>query len=290
MSNILVTGATGPLGLAVTNTLLEHLPASEIRILVRNTTKPTPANVEKAIGDYDDYNSLLQALKGISRLFLVSGSDVEKRRDQQLNVIKAAIESGVKYIVYVSLQRKNDSLSSKVADKTIAHLDTEKAIFESGIAYTILKYALYAEMIPIFAGEQLLDTRTIFLPAGQGRAAYALRNELGEAGAKVLLDKSGRYTNRVITLSGPEAVSWQGIANMLSEIKQQPFTYVSPTPEAFINTLTQSGAPAWLGPALASMQQAVAEGEYSEVTPDLENILGRKPTSVYDYLKSIFGK
>jgi NAD(P)H dehydrogenase (quinone) len=76
---------------------------------------------------------------------------------------------------------------------------------------------------------------------------------------------------------------------MMSEISGQQFHYVSPTAAAFIDTLTKAGAPAWLGPAMAGMQQAVARGEYSNVTPDLELILGRKPVPVYTYLQSFFG-
>src|SRR3954466_10336538 len=106
---ILVTGATGPLGTAVTENLLKD--SQELRILVRDTAKVKLKGVQIAVGDYDDDASLLAAMQGIDKVFLVSGNDIEKRGKQHANVIQAALTAGVKHIVYVSLQRKDDSSS-----------------------------------------------------------------------------------------------------------------------------------------------------------------------------------
>jgi NAD(P)H dehydrogenase (quinone) len=282
---ILVTGATGPLGAAVTENLIKG--SQEVRILVRDAAKVKSTGAQIAVGDYDDYASLLAAMQGIDKVFLVSGNDIENRGRQHANVIKAAVAAGVKRIVYVSLQRKDDSATSFVADKTIAHLETEKLLKTSGIIYTILQFALYADMIPIFAGEQVLQTKTIYLPAGGGRAAYALRTDLGEAGAKVIADDSGKYDNKVIELSGPAAVSWKEIAEIMSDVSGQTITYVSPSAEEFVSTLLKAGAPEWFPSAMAGMQQAVEQGEYEHVTDDLEEILGRKPVTVAEYLSNL---
>jgi NAD(P)H dehydrogenase (quinone) len=293
MNKILVTGATGPLGAAVTQTLLKSKHAGDIRILVRDAAKAAEfkaQGVDVVTGDYDDEQSLVDALTGIDQLFLVSGNDIEKRARQHGNVIGAAGKNKVKKIVYVSLQRKDDGLEGPVADKTAAHLDTERIIRESGMTYTILQVGLYSEMISIFAGQQLLDTKTIYLPAGDGKAAYALRAELGEAGAIIAMDETGQYDNKVLEITGPEALSWQDIAEILTEIRGEKFTYVSPPVEEFIETFKKAGAPEWLGPAMAGMQQAVAQDEYGRVSPLLENLLGRKPQTVDAYLRSVYSK
>jgi NAD(P)H dehydrogenase (quinone) len=283
---ILVTGATGPLGASVTAHLLKS--TQDVRMLVRNAEKAKPAGAEVALGDYDDYASLIAAMQGVDKLFLVSGNDIDKRAQQHSNVIKAAKEAGVKRIVYVSLQRKDASATSPVADKTIAHLETEQLLQTTGITYTVLQYALYAEMIPVFAGDQVMNTKMIYLPAGEGNAAYAVRADLGEAGANVILDDSGKYDNKFIELSGPAAVSWKEIAEIISGITGQTITYVSPSVEEFKATLLKAGAPEWLPGALAGMQKAVEQGEYERVTDDLEKILGRKPLTVAEYLQSVY--
>jgi NAD(P)H dehydrogenase (quinone) len=272
MGKILVTGATGPLGAGV----IKHLSGADVRSLVR---KPTAGLPDPVVGDYDDYASLLRAMEGVASVFLVSGNDIANRGRQHLNVIKAAVASGVKHIVYTSLQRKDESPSSPVADKTIAHLETEAALLASGLSYTILRYALYAEIIPIFAGP-VLETRTICLRAGDGKVAYALRDDLAEAGAKVLLDRS--YDNQILEITGPVALSWREIAAMISP----EISYVSPSVADF--KAASAGLPAVVVEAIAGMQQAVAAGEYEHVTTLLEEILGRKPGTVAEYLHTVY--
>lgn len=187
MKTILVTGATGPLGKSIANTLLEMIKAASVRVLVRDESKAETfkeKGIGIAIGDYNDYPSLVQATKDINTIILVSGNDLEHRANQHLNVIHAAKENGVEKIIYYSLLRKEDREDGGLmGNKTIAHMITEKALIASGITYVILQVSLYADMIPLYAGEQVKETKTIFLPAEEGKVSYALRSELGGGGS-----------------------------------------------------------------------------------------------------------
>lgn len=75
---ILVTGATGHLGKATINSLLEHgTDAKDIATLVRDDTKGTAFKsngIEVRIGDYEDYESLISAFQGVDKLLLISSS------------------------------------------------------------------------------------------------------------------------------------------------------------------------------------------------------------------------
>jgi len=113
---------------------------------------------------------------------------------------------------------------------------------------------------------------------------------LGEAGAIIALDETGKYDNKFIELTGPEAISWTNIADIISAITGENYRYVSPEVPEFLETMKTNGTPAWMGPALKEMQQAVAHGEFTKVTDDLESILGRKPETVMNFLKSVYGK
>jgi NAD(P)H dehydrogenase (quinone) len=285
MGKILVTGSTGGLGSA-TIQFLNSL--QEVVAFARDAPK-VKQDVEIRTGDYDDEESLLKAMDGIDKLFLISGSDLEKRSVQQQRVIKAALQCGVKHIVYTSLIHQNDTPDSPVYDKTIAHLKTEALLKSSGIDYTILLNTLYAEIIPVFAGPALLETKTIFLPAGEGKVAYAWREDLAEASAHILADTTGRYLNQSITLTGAELVSWSDIASMIGAITHTDIQYVSPAVEAFKQVLIPSGLPLTLIDAIAGMQVAVSEGEYAVKNSVLEDILGRTPRSVRDFLEVVYG-
>jgi NAD(P)H dehydrogenase (quinone) len=293
MSKILVTGATGHLGKAVTESLLQKTDAANISILVRDAGKAEAfkaQGVDVRVADYNDYDSLLAAFKGIDKLYMVSGNDLANRIQQQDNVVLAAKQAGVKHVVYTSYQRKNETATSPINFVAEGHLNTEHKLKESGLSYTLLQHDIYADMIPIFAGEHLLENKTIYLPAGDGKIAYALRTDFAEAGANVLLDDAGKYINQSIELGGSEALNWQQIAGIISDITGESIAYVSPSNEEFNTTLTKAGVPAEYIGLFSGFSNAAKEGEFENVSGNLEKILGRKPVTVPEYLKSVYGK
>jgi NAD(P)H dehydrogenase (quinone) len=293
MSHILVTGATGHLGKAVTESLLKKTAASNIHVLVRDAAKAAAfkeQGITIHVGDYSDYTSLVSAFKGIDKVYMVSGNDIANRGQQHDNVVNAAKEAGVKQVVYTSFQRKNETDTNPIAFVANSHLSTEAKLKASGLNYTLLQHGIYADMIPIFAGEHLLDTKTIYLPAGDGKTAYALRTDQAEAGANVLLDESGKYINKLFELAGSEAVSWAQIADIISNITGVKINYVAASVAEFEDTLTKAGVPAEYIGLFAGFSQANAQGEFENVTNELETILGRKPVSVAAYLQSVYKK
>ncbi|WP_300664830.1 NAD(P)H-binding protein, partial [Fluviicola sp.] len=90
---ILITGATGNLGRATVDFLLKKVPANELAVLVRDENK-VPDLKEKGvtirIGDYHDKNSLIAALAGVDKVFLISSNDFNDRLGQHQRVIDAA--------------------------------------------------------------------------------------------------------------------------------------------------------------------------------------------------------
>jgi len=221
---------------------------------------------------------------------MVSGNDIANRIAQQDNMVNAAREAGVKHIVYTSFQRKNETATSPIAFVAAGHLNTERKLKESGLIYTILQHGVYADMIPIFAGEHLLENNTIYLPAGDGKTSYAARTDFAEAGANVLLDDTGKYNNKSILLTGSEAISWARIAEDIAVITNPPIVYISPTEEEFVGTLTKAGVPEEYIGLFAAFSKAIKEGEFTEVATNLEEILGRKPLTVAAFLKGVYGK
>jgi len=291
MSKILVTGATGHLGSALIDSLLQKTNAANVTILVRDAKKTAALKskgVNVAIGDYADYQSLIAAFQGIDKIYLVSGNDIANRGQQHVNIINAAKEARVKHIVYSSFQRNNESANSPIAFIANSHLSTEHALKSSGLVYTLLQHTLYADIIPVFAGEQLLQSKTIYLPAGAGKTAFAVRTDLAEAGANVLVDQTGKYNNLSIELTGPESVSWEQIANIISTATGENIVYVSPSVDDFTTALTNAKVPAEYIGMFAGFSQAIAEGEFERVNNELEKLLGRRPLTVASYLKSVY--
>lgn len=286
---ILVTGATGHLGKAVVTGLLGKINPSEIAVLVRQEAQAQhyrDLGVDARIGDYDHPDSLIKAFAGIDKLYFVSSSDLNKRLAQHINVVHAALEAGVRHVVYTSFQRVNETETSPIAELASSHLATEQLLRASGMTYTILQHGLYFETIPMFIGENILDTKTIFQPAGEGRSAYALRAEQAEAGVNILL--SPGHENKEYVLAGTSAFSYGDVAEAISTATKQPIGYYSPSVEEFTETLTKANVPAIYIGLFAGFSTAIKEGEFAKTTGDLEQILGRKPSTLKDFITSVY--
>lgn len=291
MNRILVTGATGHLGRLAIEALLKTPGNHSISALVRDAEKAADLKkngVELRTGNYDNAASLEAAFKGIDKLLFISASDLMTREKQHENVIEAAKKSGIKKILYTSFQRKNETETSPIAFVTRAHLLTEKWIKESGIDYTILANTLYTDMIPVFIGENVIENGTVFLPAGNGKTAYATRQDMAEAMAKILVSENHR--NSVLNFANTEAVSMEEIAGILSEIGDKEVNYVSPSKDEFTKQMKEWGAPDQGIQVVSAFSEAITQGEFEQTSSDLKNILGRQPQSVKEYLQTVYPK
>lgn len=290
-AKILVTGATGNFGKTTIDFLLKKgIAASNISALVRDETKAEELKAKGItikVGDYNDYASLLTAFQGVDKLLLVSGTDLENRGKQQLNVVKAAKEAGVKHILYTSFERKNESETSPIAFLAKSHIDTDNAIKASGMTYTIFKNNLYLEVLPMFFGEQVLQTG-IFFPAGDTGAAYVSRNDLAEAVANVLI--SDNNESKEYSMNNIENYSMEKSAAILSEITNTPVNYTSPSAEVYSDVLANAGVPSEYIGMFIGFGAAIQQGEFLTASTDLENLLGRKPISLEDFLKQVYTK
>lgn len=285
---ILITGATGHLGKAVINFLLQKgTPANEIIALVRDEAKATDLK-EKGItlrkGDYHNYASLAAAFKGVDKLLLVSSGDFNDRSGQHINVVNAAKEAGVKHILYTSVQSKEDKPSA-IPFVVQSHFDTENAMKNSGIPYTILRHTLYADVLPMFLGEKVAETG-VFIPAGNGKAPFATRLDMAEAAAAVLTTKG--HENKVYPITSTSVYSFKDIAVTLSELAGKNIPYIDADPEQYKEALTQAGVPQEYIGMMGGFAEAIRQGEFDEASEDLEKLLGRKPASLKEFLKTVY--
>lgn len=227
------------------------------------------------------------AFQGVDKLLLVSGTDIENRSKQQLNAVNAAKEAGVKHILYTSFERKNESETSPIAFLAKSHIDTDNAIKESGMTYSIFRNNLYLEVLPMFFGEQVLETG-IFFPAGETASAYVSRNDLAEAAANVLITEN--VESKEYAMNNVENYSLKNCADILSKITNTAVNYTSPSLEVYSDVLTKAGVPAMYVGMFAGFGAAIEQGEFTTNSTDLENLLGRKPVSLEDFLKQVYTK
>lgn len=290
MSKILVTGATGQLGSSLINKLLEKVSPGEITALVRDENKAEALKnkgVQIVVGNYADYASLVKAFKGIDKLYFISSSEMMNRIEQHKNVVQAAVEAKVGHIFYTSVQRKSEDGSSPSAIITNDHVKTDEIIKQSELTYTILRHGLYSDILPMFIGDKIIETGTIFLPAADGKAAFASRKDMAEAGA-ILLTTNG-HENKTYEISGVDSLSFHDIAGILSELSANSIQYISPSPEQYVDQLRSYDVPEQMIQGASNLCVGIAQAEFDFPSNDLQNILGRKLETVKEFLKVAYG-
>ena len=284
---ILVTGATGHLGTATIEHLLKNTTAGNIVAFARDEDKARhlkEKGVEVRLGNFDDTASLDKALAGIEKVLLISTAD-PNRFQQHKNVVDAAKKAGVKFIAYTSVPLK-DLNSAEAKPLLESHFQTEDYIKVSGLTYAFLRNNIYVDMVPIYAGEKVFETG-IYLPAGTGKLPFALRREMGEGAANLLL-QSDRHQNKTYDITNTELYSFEDVAKALSELSGKVITYTNADVDDFKKMLKERNVPAEFIFIFTAFLTDFKNHQYEKVTDDLEKLLGRKPATLKAALKELY--
>lgn len=285
-TKILITGATGHLGSAVIRQLLTKTTANRIVAFARDAGKAAAISakgVDVRLGDFDDTASLDTAMADIGRVLLIAGTDEENRVREHRNVVDAAQKAGVSCIAYTSRTLKNRSTMANILME--GHFQTEDYIRACGLNHVIFRNVLYMDAVPQFVGGNVFETG-IHLPVGQGRVPFALRSEMGEAIANALLERT--CDNRIYKLTGNEPYSFGDVATVLTEISGKKVDFVALDRPEFEARMKDRGLPETMVTRISGFLTDIKNGQEEEVSPDLQTLLGRKPTSLRDGLKFLF--
>lgn len=272
---IAVTGSTGQLGGRVARRLAEL--GVDQRLLVRDAARaPALPGSHVATADYRDRAAVRAALSGIHTLLMVSASETADRVERHLAFLDEAVEAGVQRIVYVSFFG-----ASATATFTLArdHWATEEHLRSTGLAHTILRDNLYADFTPFMIGSD----GSIRGPAGDGRAAVVAQDDIAEVAATILTS-NGAYDGQTLNLTGPDALTMNEIAAILSDHLDRSVSYIPETIEEAYESRASYGAPPWQIDAWVSTYTAIAAGELAGVSEDIAEVTGHPPMALQQVL------
>lgn len=285
MAKILVTGATGNIGRKTLQHLLMRLPASNIAGLARDPAKAADlasSGIEVRQGDYLDPESLLRAFDGIGKLMLVSATAFTDRNTQHQNAIAAARQAGVQHVVYMPIIHQRNSVFA-LPDIREQDLFVEEQLKASGLDYTLVGHPPFIESIPFYIGSDVLETG-VHVPIGVGKAGFASREDLAEAHA-IVLSEDG-HENKTYALYGGPAVSFADVAETLSDISGRKVPYIAGSDEDYVAHLTSTGLPEPAARFALGWVQSVNAGAWDGKMSDLEQLLGRKPVTTDEFLRT----
>ncbi len=266
-----VTGATGHLGRLVVEKLKERVSAESVVALVRNPQKAADLAIEAREFDYNKAEGLAAPLQGIDTLLLISGNEIGQRAPQHANVINAARQAGVKWIVYTSLLHADKSSLSLAGE----HLATEAALKASGIPYTLLRNGWYTENYTgsvqgAIAGGAFIGS------AGDGKIASAARADLAEAAAVVLTGEG--HQGKVYELAGDEAYTLTELAAEISHQTGKDIPYKNLPETEYANILKSFGIPEGFACAIASWDTGASKNDLFDDGHQLSILIGRATT------------
>jgi NAD(P)H dehydrogenase (quinone) len=287
VKKILVTGATGHLGTAVIETLLKKIPSNQISVITRKEEKQKEFQAKgfnAFLGSYNNLTSLENAMEGVDTVLLISAGDQGDRMQEHKNVVDTAKKTGMKSIAYTSrcLHDRN-TLANKLM---VEHFQTEDYIIASGLKYIFFRNILYMDAIPQFIGGNAALERGIFLPASDGKVSFALRSEMGEAMANVLLSED--CNNKVYNFTGDKTYTFSDIAAALSELSGKDVKYTDVDETTFAGMMKQRNIPEPMIQKIVDFITDIKLNQEADIYSDLENTLGRKPAALKDGLKILF--
>lgn len=278
---IVVTGATGALNGATVDHLLEHVPAGDVVVAVRDAAKARRF-AERGVGvrtggDYADPN-LARVFDGADQLLLVSsndpGADAVSLHRAAVDAAKAA---GVGRILYTSHQ--GAAADSPFVPARV-HAATEDLLAQSGMAWTSLRNGFYAHSLDWLLGPWR-ETGVVAVPA-DGPVSWTAREDAAEAAALVLAS-DGAYEGPTTVTAGT-APTFGEVAAIASEVTGRDIGFEVVDPERWLAGQVAAGQPETMARFVLGMYDAAAGGFFAGTDPLLGTLLGRPPRTVRDQL------
>jgi len=284
---VAITGASGHLGRRTAELVLERVAPSDLVLLTRTPDQLADLAGRGAVvrrADFDEPESVREALAGVERMLLISAVDLGHRVQQHRTAIDAAQHAGVRHVLYTSIP---NPVSENPAGVVADHKATEEALRASGLAWTFLRNNLYAEyQVPTAA--QAIATGQLVTNAADGRTAFVSRDDCAAAAAAVLT--SAGHENTAYDITGPEAVSAEDIAALAGEIGGKDIDVVHVDDDGFVAGLTGAGLPDVAARLFASFGASTRGGFLEGVSSAVQDLTGEAPRSLRTVLTAAGGE
>ena len=271
-----ITGVTGKLGSYVANLVDKkgiasvHLARSPERAKIYAS-----AEIRKIV--YANTPEVVEALKGIDILLMVSARENPERVKEHKDFLDAAKLAGVEHIVYTSFYGADEKATFTLSRD---HAQTEAYIKELGFTYTFLRDNFYLD----FLIDMALENGEIRGPAGSGLVSAVARKDTSRVAAEILLNPK-EWENQTLNLTGPEDLSMEEIVALLSKETGKTIAYVDESVEEAYESRKKWPAQNWEYDAWVSTYTAIKAGEQAGVSTDVKKVLGRPAMSLIDVLK-----
>ena len=284
---ILVTGASGVIG----SELVKQLSDSDaiFRIGVHSNESANKLTKISRGGDfaeidYEKPDTLSIACKDVDRVFLlISGPQAVEHASRFVN---GAMKAGVRYIVKISHLRADAEPGVTI---TRLHRQVEKVIEESGIEFTFLRPNSFMQNFVDFYAQSIRSKNAFYVPGGNAKVSFVDVRDIASVAANILIDENGNgemtHIGRAYDITGPEALSYNRAAEILSKITNKKISYVNSTHTEARQGMREMGMDEWFINIALELYDSYRKGYASNISPAVESITGTKPRTFIEFAK-----
>jgi len=275
---ILITGATGNNG----QELVRQLTAmgQRVRAFVRNPAEAArlkDPNIELAVGDFDQPETLEAALQGVEKAFLLTPV-AERSVHWQTAFIESARRARVNHVVKFS----GMGADSRTAPELLRlHGETDDRLRGSGVPFTILQPNSFHQNI-LSSVNTIREQGSFYLPLKNAAQSTVDIRDISAVAAKVLTTSGHEGKTYVIT--GPEALTFHQVAERLSSVLGRNIQYVDVPLSAAADEMRKLRIPEWDIRAVTELLGYFASGAAATVMDTIPRVLGHPAISFEQFV------
>ena len=287
---ILITGASGNVGSEVVRQLSSSRKDINIKAAghsvesVRKVIK-SDDRLEPTELDYNKPDTLRQALKGVDKLFLLTPFQSDMV-DLSSNILKEVKNAGnINHIVKLSVMGA-DAEPGITGGRL--HRQAEEMIENSGISFTFLRPNFFMQNFVNFLSKMIIEQGSFYLPAGDGKVSFVDIRDIAAVAVQALTNNNS-HSGKAYTITGPEAISYEDAARILSEQVNKKISYVNVSEEQTREGMKSMGMDEWFVDSMMELYEITRMGYASQVSSAVEEVTGRKPISFSQFARDYAG-
>ena len=266
----LVVGASGTVGGELANLLSEQ----GHRVL-RATSKATPGAGQVRL-DLTDPATLVPAFSGVDKAFFLSPPGYANQDQLLIPLIDQAREQGLRKVVLMTALGAN-------ADPASPMRKAEARLEQSGLSYNIIRPNWFMQNFNTFWLPGILGQGKISLPVGKAKGSFIDARDISAVAAALL--SRDDFNNRDFDLTGPQALSHDEVAQILSQEAGRNIVFEDITPEAMLQGLLAAQLPRAYAEFMVAILGFFKAGYAERLTDSVRTITGNAPRSFAQYAK-----